>query len=227
MVPDADESAVDETIERSVGVMQNIVELGRQARDKCPFSFRTPVPTVTIVCSDKQVLEDAKALENYIQDELNARSVTLTDQIGQFIKLTVVPDRRKLGKRLGKSMSAAYTLLTSLGHADVDKFKADGQFTINVNGTDHVVSLDEVEFKQEFTGDNDKIESQSRGNIVLTTPRQVDDDCLAEAQAREAMSRVQVGSIVWNKFRWCFLFWLFTHPLLFSQFCSNFARKPV
>ena len=77
------------------------------------------------------------------QTELNARSVTLTDQIGDFIRLTVVPDRRKLGKRLGKSMSAAYKLLCALSHSKVAELKASGKITISVEGQDHVINLDE------------------------------------------------------------------------------------
>jgi hypothetical protein len=43
--------------------MQAFMELGRQARDKVKFSFRYPVPAVTVVARNSQVSADLKSLE--------------------------------------------------------------------------------------------------------------------------------------------------------------------
>ena len=57
-IPDYDESRVDTAMERAVELMQNVIELGRNARDKRRLNLKTPVRNVIIAHRDPAVLAE-------------------------------------------------------------------------------------------------------------------------------------------------------------------------
>merc|ERR1712004_437419 len=78
MLPVARQELINEDIERAVGRMQAVVDLGRVLRDRKTMPLKYPLPEVVVIHKEKQCLEDIGSLEKYIQEELNIRKVTLS-----------------------------------------------------------------------------------------------------------------------------------------------------
>jgi isoleucyl-tRNA synthetase len=190
-IPDVDESAINTEIERAVSTMQTVVELGRQAREKAKITFRIPIPDVTIVNDDSVVLDDCRKLEEYIKSELNTRKLTVESKAADYVNLKLVPDRRALGKRLGKTINPVLKFINSMTAEQVKKFQADGKVDVDVDGKTITVSAEEVSIAREFTGDTKTLEAQSSGSTLLIMSKKIDKDCKREGLAREAMSVVQ------------------------------------
>lgn len=52
LLPEPDMSLIDDVIERRVARMQEIVELGRKARDTSKLPLKFPCRTLVLVCSE-------------------------------------------------------------------------------------------------------------------------------------------------------------------------------
>jgi len=115
MVPEADESMIDATIERRVANLQIVMELGRQVRDKSGISLRIPVPEITVAASGQEFLDDIEALEDYLKKEINTRKLILTSEIG-LSELKVEPNQRFMGQTFGRLSNPLCKALRSLSH---------------------------------------------------------------------------------------------------------------
>ena len=95
MLPNVLEEAKSPIIERKMQRLQQVMELGRQAREKAHVTYRTPLPECLVVHRDQSFLDDIKDLTNYIESEsgLQVHKVTLTSNVDQWIQMGVVPDR--------------------------------------------------------------------------------------------------------------------------------------
>ena len=68
LFPESKKEYFDDDIERMVGRMQSVIELGRVIRDQKTIALKTPCKELIIINSDPQYHEDIKALENYIKE---------------------------------------------------------------------------------------------------------------------------------------------------------------
>lgn len=191
MIPDVDETAINTDIERSVSTMQTVVDLGRQAREKANISLRMPIPSVTIVDSNTEVLDDCKSLQQYIKSELNSRDLVLESKSGDYVSLSLVPDRRVLGKRLGKAINPVLKFVAKMTYADIIKFQEVGKVDVDVDGTTITVEAADCSIGRTFSGDTKKLEAQSSVSTLLIMSKELDADCKAEGLARDVMSCVQ------------------------------------
>lgn len=192
MVPEVEEDAIDLDIERRVGNMQTVIDLGRAARDKTAISNRVPVTKIVVTDTNQQTLDDVKSMEEYVKDQLNTRELVLSSKVDEFVNLKALPDRRALGRRLGKQIRVATDFLAKMTHQQVTDLQGTGSVSIAVDGADPIViSSTEVEIVSEFVGDTKKLEAQSKGNTLLVLHKDLDQSCIDEGEAREAMSRVQ------------------------------------
>jgi isoleucyl-tRNA synthetase len=130
-------------------------------------------------------------LQDYIKAELNCKELALSAKVDEFVQLKAEPDRRTLGKRLGKKLKEVATYLQGLTHAQVAALQAEGSVLVPAEGGAETVSLAEVVISSEFTGDSKELEAQSKGNLMLVLIKTLTAECRREGQAREIMSKVQ------------------------------------
>ena len=106
-VPEARRELIDAVIERAVGRMQAIVELGRIVRDRRTLPVKYPLPELVVIHAEPAVLAELAPLTGYLQDELNVRRVTRTGDKRSFgVQLRAEPNHRSLGARLKADFKA-------------------------------------------------------------------------------------------------------------------------
>ena len=94
------EEYFDPEIERAVGRMQAVIELGRTIRERNNISLKTPLKELVVIHSDPQYHADVKALESYISEELNVRSIVITDNEDKYgVKYKAEADWKVLGQK--------------------------------------------------------------------------------------------------------------------------------
>jgi isoleucyl-tRNA synthetase len=131
MVPKVNEIYFDSDIERTVGRMQNVIELGRYLRESNVLPLKTPLRELVIIANDKQYLEDVTSLESYIYEELNIRTLTLTSEEEKYgVKYKLVPDNKVLGQKLKKEASKVKAALGKLTEEDARQFHINGKITV-------------------------------------------------------------------------------------------------
>lgn len=95
MMPDSNRNFIRSDIEKSVGLMQAVVELGRVMRDRRTLPVKYPVSEIIVIHKDKKCLDAIKSLEDFILSELNVRKLTLSSDKEKYgVTLRAEPDHK-------------------------------------------------------------------------------------------------------------------------------------
>lgn len=95
MMPVSQRKFIRSDIERSVGLMQSVVELGRIMRDRRTLPVKYPVSEIIVIHKDEQTLEEIKSLQDFILSELNVRKLTLSSEKEKYgVTLRAEPDHK-------------------------------------------------------------------------------------------------------------------------------------
>lgn len=120
-LPEYDESRLNADAVEAMEALQSIVEQGRNAREKRNISLRTPVKSVVAILrnpSENVIKGITGPLKKYILSELNAWDFTFVPKEEQhdWVTLSLTPDFKVLGKKLGKQMKAVGAAVKNLTH---------------------------------------------------------------------------------------------------------------
>ncbi len=94
--PAADESWRDEELRAAMATTRRVVELGRQARNDAAVRIRQPLARALVGVPPDERAGLARLLDE-IADELNVKSVELSDGTGDLVDRTLKPNFRALG----------------------------------------------------------------------------------------------------------------------------------
>ena len=176
-------------VERSVGRMQSVIELGRYIRDQKTISLKTPCRKLIIINPEAQYHDDIKSLESYIQEELNVREVLVTaDEDAYGVNYRLVPDAKALGLKFKKDASKIKIALPGVPKAEIKAFVKSGK--IKIAG----FTLTNEELQVARTFDNSKhpnYHAQFTNEVLVILDTQLDEGLLQEGLAREVINRVQ------------------------------------
>lgn len=193
LLPVPQESLIDTTIETAVDRMQKVVELGRVIRDRKTLPMKYPLKEIVVIHKDEAVLHDVKSLQNYIIEELNVRSVTVTtDKHCYGVTLRAEPDHRTLGARLKGAFKAVAAAVKDLSDDQLMAFQQSGQ--IEVAGG-HRLGAEDIRLIYTFDSQSEETpshyEAHSDGGMLVLLDINPEDSMLEEGLAREVINRIQ------------------------------------
>jgi isoleucyl-tRNA synthetase len=100
----------------------------------------------------------------------------------------VKPDFKKLGPKYGKIMKALAAQVVEMSQKDIIEFEKNGKFTFNVDGTEAVVELADVEVISE---DIPGWLVANEGTTTVALDITVTEELKREGVARELVNRIQ------------------------------------
>ncbi|KAI9095201.1 tRNA synthetases class I-domain-containing protein [Phlyctochytrium arcticum] len=176
-------------IERAVGRMQTVIELGRYIRDQKTLPMKTPLRELIIVNGDEEFQKDVRALESYIVEELNVRTITITgDEEKYGVKYKLVPDWKTLGGKLKKDLPKVKKALATVSQEEIKSYVKTNK--IDVGG----VSLGEGDlqvFRFFEEKANTSYHAHANNDVLAILDVSQDQSLIDEGQAREIINRVQ------------------------------------
>ncbi|NOT78747.1 MAG: isoleucine--tRNA ligase [Bacteriovoracaceae bacterium] len=182
--PTPNESLINSDLEVAVGRMQELILLGRQKRNQVQIKVKTPLKRLTIIHKDPKLLKEISKLSEYIQTELNIKSIEYSTEEENFIKLYAKANLPVLGKKLGKDMGKYKALIEKLQAKDLTMLEEKGS-----------IVLDGVTFFPEeilvFREAKEGLEAMSNRFISIDIDTKLDQDLINEGLARELVSRIQ------------------------------------
>lgn len=192
ILPQPRDSLIDVSIEEAVSQMQTVIELGRVIRDRKTLPMKYPLKEVVVINKDEGVLRDISALQNYIKEELNVRTVTVTTDKHKYgVQLRAEPDHKTLGARLKGAFKAVTVAIKELSDDQLMEFQRTGE--IEVAG--HKLSPEDLRLIYTFSIANDPTQSHyeahSDSNILVLLDVSPDDSMVDEGLAREVINRIQ------------------------------------
>jgi len=210
--PNPDNSLLDVTLERRVARMQQVIELGRLARERRRKPLKQPLAELVVYQSTQEFLDDVKALESYILDELNVRTLVLKlEKGGAAIALKPVPDNKRLGQRFRGDKKKIEDGIQKLSKAQLEEFDAKGE--MKVEG--HLLTKEDVNLVREFTGDNTVFEAAWNDQVLAVLHVAPDEALELEGHMREVQNRIQrlrkAAGLYANDTRAISVYWTLTH----------------
>ncbi|MBQ4839769.1 isoleucine--tRNA ligase [Pseudoalteromonas luteoviolacea] len=182
--PTVDEALIQPELEDALALLQNVVLLGRQKRNKERIKTKIPLMSLTVIHRDTGLLQEIKKLESYLQTELNVKSVVYREDEDSFINFYAKPNSPLLGKKLGKSFKQYKTLIEALTGEQLRQLEKDGS-----------IELEGMRFDKEeiltFREPKEGSEVISDSYISIELDCKLNEELLAEGLAREIVNRVQ------------------------------------
>lgn len=182
--PAANTRLIVEDLETAVARMEQILILGRHARNEAKIKIKTPLQKLKIIHKDKKLLKEISKLETYILSELNVKEVVYETEEDQYIRLFAKPNFPVLGKRFGKEMKKIKAAVEALDSATLAAFEENGNLTVE---------------GEKLTGDDVEVLREAREGshafsnrwITIELDTTLTDDLIQEGLARDIVSHIQ------------------------------------
>jgi isoleucyl-tRNA synthetase len=188
--PEVRRELYDEVVERRVGRMQKVIELGRLSRERRTIGLKTPLKTLVVIHSDQQYLDDVLSLEGYITEELNVQDLVLSSDESKYdVQYSVSADWPSLGKKLKKDAQKVKKALPSLTSDDVKKFVAEKRIRVDGIELSREDLLVKRGLKEDETSKN--FEPNTDDDVLTILDATLYPELADEGVAREIINRVQ------------------------------------
>lgn len=194
-LPKYDESRLNAEAVETMKALQTIVEQGRNAREKRNISLRTPVKSVVAILRSppEHVVKGLTGpLKKYILSELNAWDFKVVPEKEQqeWVTLSLTPNFKVLGKKVGKKMKAITAAVKKMTHDEAVKCLAEGKLVVEEVELDAATELiSKLSFSRE--GDHWESTPSADGATVVAFDTTQDDAILSAGMARELINHIQ------------------------------------
>ncbi|MCJ1408789.1 isoleucine--tRNA ligase [Ptychographa xylographoides] len=188
--PEVRKELFDEDVERRVGRMQRVIELGRVSRERRTIGLKQPLKTLVVIHPQEQYLDDVRSLESYICEELNIHDLILSSDEKKYqVYYSVTADWPTLGKKLKKDGQKVKKALPNLTSDDVRRFVQDKK--INVEGIE--LLEEDLIIKRGLKEDDSSknLETNTDSDVLTILDAAIYPELAKEGLAREVVNRVQ------------------------------------
>ena len=190
--PAHDPARLNERLVFEMDIVQQIVGLGRSAREDSRVRVRQPLARMLISVADDDTRAVIKKHQSQISEELNIKSVEFIAQDAELVGYEIKPNFPTLGKRYGKLMPAIQTALAALkksNGADLAARVAAGEnFSLKIGGV-------EVEFEpgdlRVHTTSAEGYACAQAGRLLVALDTSLSEALVVEGIAREIVRTVQ------------------------------------
>lgn len=183
--PVHDEKMIDERLEKEMGAVLQVVELGRSVRNTSSLKVKQPLSCLSLMSSNNYI--NWKLYEEIIKDELNVKQFEQIDNDEKFVSTTVKLDFKKSGAKFGKQSNAVHTFLQSLEEHQVKQFIQVG-FIEMMKGKQVNVRVEEILMEKVA---KEGYASASNGEYTVTLDLTLTEELIQEGIARELIRAIQ------------------------------------
>ena len=183
--PVANEDWIDTKLESDMDEVLKTVVMGRAARNTANIKNRQPIARMYV----KADHELSRFYVEIIEDELNVKQVTFTDDVRAFTSYTFKPQLKTVGPKYGKLLGNIRQALAGIdGSAAMDTLNESGQLTFDFAGQEVVLTKDDllIDVAQK---DGYVTEEDNYVTVVLDT--NLTPELVEEGFVREIISKIQ------------------------------------
>ena len=184
--PIADESMIDNDLERNMEIVLEIVGLGRAARNITNIKNRQPLSKMFVQAPNTL----SEFFVDIVEDELNIKSVEFKDNMDEFISYNIKPNFRVLGKKVGKAMPEVKNLLNTIdAQAAKSELDKTGELKLNLSSGD-VATLTNEDIDISIT-QTEGYNCQKSGDVMIALSTTLTPELIEEGFVREIISKIQ------------------------------------
>ena len=184
--PEADHDLIDSRLEEKMGLVRELVTLGRSAREAEELKVRQPIAQVLVDGRHEELISDLVPL---MKEELNVKEVVFTDELGEYMEYSLKPNFQLVGPKLRDKVKVFASKLQELDASKTAKALENGEeITVDLDGEDFTFTEEDVIINisnlEGFT-----VGMENNAFIILDT--RLTPELKAEGFAREFVSKVQ------------------------------------
>ena len=188
--PEVRKELFDKEVERRVGRMQRVIELGRVSRERRAIGLKQPLKSLIVIHPDSEYLDDVRSLETEISEELNIHELIISSDEDKYkVQYTVTADWPSLGKKLKKDAQRVKKALPDLASDEVRAFVKSKRIKvagIELTEEDLIVRRD---LKDDEASKN--LETNTDNDVLTILDAASYPELAKEGVAREIINRVQ------------------------------------
>ena len=184
--PVAEEDLIDKTLEERMGLVIDLVSLGRAARNRVQIKVRQPLPGLLVDRKHQAILA---RMGDLVLEELNVKTLDYVESPDEYVSYAVKPRLSVLGPKYGKLLKGiAAALAAGNPAAMVETLRSMGGLNLDLGGSTVTLTEEDLEVR---------VESREGFAVELSQGRYVVLDLrltaalIQEGLAREIVSKVQ------------------------------------
>lgn len=189
-IPVARKELINEELEHRMDLLRRATSLGRSLRAKHQIKTRQVLPTMLVItrhAADQKAITDGAAL---LKSELNIKEIQYSSDEPAHVHLSLKPNLKTLGKRMGKQLNEMRTMLEKLNEqpAEVARMLAEIEDKGQITLLGHELTVED--FLIERGPKDERLIATEKGITVLLDTR-LTPELIAEGLARELVNRIQ------------------------------------
>jgi isoleucyl-tRNA synthetase len=187
--PKADESLIDETLNREMALVMKMVSLGHNARQKAARKVRQPLAEAAFALRRPDERHAVETYAELITDELNVKKVRLLDTTGEAVAFAVKPLPKQLGQKYGNKFPGLAKAITALdANVVAPDFLAGKPVKVVLEGQFYSILPEEVEVRADAKAG---FAVAADGAYLAALVTELTPELVREGLAREFVRRVQ------------------------------------
>jgi len=152
----------DAQLEKKMETVQRAVSMGHALRKQNKVKVRQPLGKAHLISTDPSILALLEEQQLLVKEELNVKTLEFHSDESSFVLLTIKPNFRTLGKRLGPLIQHMKEALKKLGVEQVQALAEGADLTLTLG--DEVVSIDREDVE---------IERHVKEGLIAATESQI------------------------------------------------------
>ena len=187
-LPAADPAADDPVLSEDTERIRALVSIGRAARNAAKIRVRQPLEAAIIVDRSGAVARNPELAE-HIRDELNVKTLRLTDSYRDLGRLEVRPRFDLVGPKFGGRVTEIVEALRERGEAVVDGTPEREPFRLRLaNGEEVLLERAEVDTRMQW---KPGLVGAGEAGAWVALDTALTDDLVREGMARELVHQIQ------------------------------------
>lgn len=190
--PETNLKMINASLEESVKIMDALVTLGRNHREKIKIKAKIPLLSMKIIHRDSKILSHLKTLEPYFKGELNIRSIEYVSNEDDYILVSTKANFPVLGKRVGARMKAIAANIQALPLSEILKLEKGETVLISDGSQQEPITLSDVEIRRAPKSGDQNLSTHQLISIWVDptlTPEQENEGLTKELMRKIQQSR--------------------------------------
>ncbi|MGL4539421.1 MAG: isoleucine--tRNA ligase [Candidatus Rhabdochlamydia sp.] len=177
----------DLSLEEQMSYVQTVVSMGHGLRKESKLKVRQPLRSAFIVSSNAKVLKQLELQKQLIADELNVKEVIFKEDETPFVLLSVKPNFRVLGKKVGKLMSAVKAALENLSQKELNQVLTEKQYELIIEEETIILSPEDITIERQV---KEGLVASTADSVIVALDTLLDEALLLEGLARELVNKI-------------------------------------
>ena len=183
--PTVKEEWIDAKLESDMDEVLKTVVMGRAARNTANIKNRQPIAQMYVKAD--HALSDFYV--EIIEEELNVKKVTFSDDVRAFTSYTFKPQLKTVGPKYGKLLNGIRQALTELdGSAAMDTLNERGALTFEIQGQEVVLTKDDLLID---VAQKEGYVTQEDNYVTVVLDTNLTPELIEEGFVRELISKIQ------------------------------------